>query len=235
MQIYPAIDIKGGRVVRMVEGPRRDDADYGRDPLEQARVFADAGAQWLHVVDMDRAFGSGGDNTEWIRRIAELDNVKIQVGGNISTLAWARTALDAGARRVILGTETALDKPGFATLVGALGQAACGLAVDVRQGSLALRTSRRAARMSVHDVVRRALDLGVNTIVYRDLDRDGSIAGADVDGAARLTTSGARVILAGGVAGLAELRAAKQAALAGVIVGRALYERLFTLEEAQAC
>ncbi len=235
MDIYPAIDIKGGRVVRMIEGPSRDETVYGDDPYAQAQTFVEAGARWLHVVDMDRAFETGEDNTDWIRRMAMLDGVRIQVGGNISDAAWAHAAVEAGADRVILGTAAAVEGHTFEELVDDVGAARCGLAIDVRKGEVALRGQRGPLRQNVERIVNRALDRGVRIIVFRDLDRDGTATGADIDGAKRVAATGAQVIAAGGVHGLQDIRAAREAGLTGVIVGRALYERLFTLQEAHAC
>ncbi len=235
MQIYPAIDIRGGRVVRRVEGRRPGATVYGDDPYAQALAFQEAGARWLHVVDMDRAFQTGGDNTEWIHRIAAIDDVKVQVGGNVSTGDWAQRMLDAGADRVILGTATALDRRNFDDMVSEIGPGRCGLAVDVRSGALALRGTSFPSPATVHDVVNRALAAGVPLIVFRDLDRDGLVVGADIAGAARVAETGARVVVAGGVAGLDDVRAARRAGLDGVIVGRALYEGRFTLHEAEQC
>ena len=235
MQIYPAIDLKGGRVVRWLEGETVRETVYTRDPLLRAEEFVRDGATWIHVVDVDRAFGIGGDNIDWVRRIAALAGVRLQVGGNIHTLGWAREASAAGAARVVLGTAAGLDPVRFAALVKQVGPARCGLAVDVRDGRVALRDSSEPVADSTENLVKRALDFGVRTVVYRDLARDGLVVGADIKGAEQLVAFGADVIVAGGVSGLDDLRAASEAGVVGVIVGRALYEGRFTLQEAIEC
>jgi phosphoribosylformimino-5-aminoimidazole carboxamide ribotide isomerase len=150
-------------------------------------------------------------------------------------MEWVKVATAVGASRIILGTEAACDEVVLARLVREVGPERCGLAVDVRDGRVALRTARAGRVPAVVDLANRALDCGVRTIVYRDTGRDGRVIGADVPGAARIADLGAEVIVAGGVAGLDDIRAAAAADLAGVVVGRALYEGRFTLSEALEC
>ncbi len=235
MRLYPAIDLKGGRVVRWVEGETTRETVYGDDPFGRAKYFVDQGAKWLHVVDMDRAFRTGGDNLELIRRIALIPEAMIQVGGNIDSVEWARDAVAAGAARVVIGTSAALDAELFQSLVQAVGPNQCALALDTRDGNLALRVSDVPVMPSTGAVVQRALDLGVRTIVYRDLARDGLVMGADIDGAGAIASLDVDVIVAGGVAGLDDITLAARRGMAGVIVGRALYEGRFTLREAIEC
>ncbi len=235
MQIYPAIDLKGGRVVRLLEGETVRETEYGDDPLGQAMAYVQAGASWIHVVDMDRAFHTGDDNIDWVRQIAAIQQVRIQVGGNVDTEAWAHDAVGSGASRVVLGTSAALDPAMFRSVVDIAGADKCALAIDTRNGRPALRQSDQTVDESVSDLVTRAVDFGVEVIVYRDLARDGLVMGADIEGASRIADLGAEVIVAGGVAGLDDIREAARAGLAGVIVGRALYDERFTLEEAIAC
>jgi phosphoribosylformimino-5-aminoimidazole carboxamide ribotide isomerase len=235
MQLYPAIDLKGGRVVRWLEGESVHETVYGDDPLEQAESFVADGATWVHVVDMDKAFQTGADNLDWIRRIAALRGLRVQVGGNVDSETWAREALEAGASRVVLGTVAVLDGSQFRRLVQLVGSSRCAVAVDVRDGRPALRGLNSPVEQSTQDLVARAMDAGVQTIVYRDLARDGLVTGVDLNGATLIAARGAQVIVAGGVAGLDDVREAARRDLAGVIVGRALYEGRFTLREAIEC
>ncbi|UCD23177.1 MAG: 1-(5-phosphoribosyl)-5-[(5-phosphoribosylamino)methylideneamino] imidazole-4-carboxamide isomerase [Gemmatimonadota bacterium] len=235
MRLYPAIDLKGGRVVRWLEGEVTRETVYSDDPLDRARYFIDQGAEWLHVVDMDKAFGTGGSNLDLIHAIAQLDDVSVQVGGNIDSVQWAREAVAAGAKRVVLGTAAALDAGLFQALVREVDPERCALALDTRDGKVALRGLDRSVGQRSEDIVRDARDVGVRTVVYRDLARDGLVIGADVAGAATVQALGVDVIVAGGVAGLYDIESAAQCGLAGVIVGRALYEGRFTLREALAC
>ncbi len=235
MQLYPAIDLKGGRVVRWLEGESVRETVYRDNPLEQAESFLADGAEWLHVVDMDKAFETGADNLDWIARIAANHELKVQVGGNVNSESWAAEALDAGASRVVLGTAAVLNPSLLERLVDIVGPSRCGVALDTREGRPALRGGDAPVTESASDLTRRAMDLGVSTIIYRDLMRDGLGVGADIAGAAKLVSEGADVIVAGGVAGLDDVREALQKELAGIIVGRALYEGRFTLREAIEC
>lgn len=232
MDIYPAIDIKGGRVARVAGAPGAGDPD----PLAQASALVAEGARWLHVVDMDRAFRTGGENTEWIRRICTLPGVAVQVGGNLVEPVWVIEAIQAGAARVVLGTAAALDQPLLERLVAATGPERAALAIEVRRGRVVRRGRGKPVAALAVELARHAADRGVSVAVHRDLDRDGLLAGADLDGAAALAALGiVQVIAAGGVGTVQELRRARQLGLAGVIVGRALHEGRFTLEQALAC
>jgi phosphoribosylformimino-5-aminoimidazole carboxamide ribotide isomerase len=235
MELYPAIDLKGGRVVRWLERESEGADVYHDRPLEQALSYAADGASWLHVVDLDRAFRTGSDNTEWVSRMTGIPEVAVQVGGNVDTLDWASEAIAAGARRVVLGTSTLRDAGSAAALVERIGAARCAVSLDVRGGRLAQRGSDQPMELSVEDALRMIAEMSVTTVVYRDLDRDGQALGADIEGAVRVAGRGVDVILAGGVGGLAEIEQAARCGLGGVIVGRALYEGRFTLKQALEC
>lgn len=235
MQLYPAIDLKGGRVVRWAEGESVHETVYGDDPQQQAESFMADGATWVHVVDMDRAFRTGSDNLHWIGGIAAIPGLNVQIGGNVDSESWAREALEAGASRVVLGTAAVLDPSLLESLVHVVGCNRCAVALDVRDGRPALRGRKEPVAESASELVSRAMDEGVATIVYRDLARDGLVMGADLAGAELIASHGADVIVAGGVAGLEDLREASRRNLAGVIVGRALYEGQFTVKEAIEC
>ncbi len=236
MTVYPAIDIQDGRVLRLAERTPRGQWNTLPDPVQQAEAFLEGGAAWLHVVDMDRALGTGKANNDWIRAICALPNAKVQVGGNVSSARWAADAVEAGATRIVIGTGAALSEE-FEHLLSLIGIERAAVNIDVRQGSICVRERERVAGgiTPPNVLARRALSAGVTTVVYRDLDRDGLATGADLVGAERLAREGVAVIVAGGVAGLHELTEAAERGLAGVIVGRALYDRRFTLREANAC
>jgi phosphoribosylformimino-5-aminoimidazole carboxamide ribonucleotide (ProFAR) isomerase len=234
VQIYPAIDIKGGRVLR-AGAPGSGAAPAAGDPLAQAEDFVTRGASWIHVVDMDRALGTGGHNDEWVRRICSLGEVHVQVGGNVNTARWAEEAIAGGASRVVLGMGVVAAPALLTDIIGSVGRGAAAVAVDVRDGRPALRGEDEPFALEMSDVIQRVREGGVETVVHRDLERDGSLAGADLAAAASLSRLGLAVIAAGGVAGAAELTEARDLGLGGVVVGRALYEGRFTLEEAIAC
>ncbi len=234
MEIYPAIDIKGGRVLR-ADAPGSGAAPEAADPLAQAGSLVARGARWIHVVDMDRALGTGEQNDEWVRHICSLGEVQVQVGGNVNTARWAEEAMGGGASRVVLGMGVVADPALLTDIVSSMGPGAVAVAVDVRDGRPALRGEAGPFALDLSDVIQRVREGGIEIVVHRDLERDGSLAGADLAGAAALSRLGLEVIAAGGVAGVAELTAARKLGLGGVIVGRALYEGRFTLEEAIAC
>ncbi len=235
MLIYPAIDVKGGRLARVTEGGRNVEPTYVNDPIEQARDFLRRGASWLHVVDMDRAFETGGDNTDVLRGIIALGELRIQLGGKIDSLASLRHAASIGPTRVVLGTTAALSPGLLAALVANVEGMQTALALDTSGGKLKLRDDREPRNETVSALVEIAQNAGIRTIIYRDVSRDGTACGAEIEGARALVPMGVDVIAAGGVADLDDIRAARDAGLAGVIVGRALYEGRFGLEEALRC
>ncbi|MDX2192376.1 MAG: 1-(5-phosphoribosyl)-5-[(5-phosphoribosylamino)methylideneamino] imidazole-4-carboxamide isomerase [Gemmatimonadales bacterium] len=235
MQLYPAIDIRHGSVVRLVRGEADQQTVYASDPVVQAQRFAAEGAAWIHVVDLDRAFGEG-DNFEVLRRIAaSVGGVRVQAGGGFRSAAAISDALEAGIARIVLGTQAIVDPDFLDGAVRAVGAARLAVALDARDGVVQLRGWRESGGERVDSVARRALGFGVRTVIYTDIGRDGMLAGPDIDGAGRLAALGCDVIASGGVASLDDLRAIGAAGLAGAIVGRALYEGRFTLGEALAC
>jgi phosphoribosylformimino-5-aminoimidazole carboxamide ribotide isomerase len=233
VDLFPAIDIRGGRVVRLSRGEATRQTVYGSDPAAMAERFAAQGARWIHVVDLDRALDAG-DNDEPVRRILDRvgGRVRIQMGGGFRTLDRVRQGLELGVDRVVIGTAAAVD-PGFLPAVTAAvspGRVAVG--VDTRAGCVALRGWTETSALTGVDLARRALEAGIETVIHTDVSRDGMLEGPDVAGSLELHREGARVIASGGVASLADLRQIAEAGLAGAIVGRALYEGRFELTEA---
>jgi phosphoribosylformimino-5-aminoimidazole carboxamide ribonucleotide (ProFAR) isomerase len=224
VQIYPAVDIQDRRVAR---GP----ASFPPDPVACARRFQEAGAQWIHVADLDRAYGTGRDNGETLREMARLGGVKVQAGGLLRAAVDVRETLSVGATRAV--AAAAMPHEDLAAVVRAFGAERIALGIDVREGTI-FGTDVEATGPAVHHVLRRAGELGVRTVVYRNLTKDGRLEGADLVGAARLVPLCDEVLLAGGVASREEILAARSAGLAGLIVGRALLEGRFTLEDAIA-
>jgi phosphoribosylformimino-5-aminoimidazole carboxamide ribotide isomerase len=219
VQLYPALDIRAGR-------PARAGADA--DPRDLLRQWHAAGTAWVHLADLDRAFGTG-DNTPLIRSLCGTSGPRIQLGGGLVG-DDVRGALGWGARRVVVGAHGAA---GLGDLVTAHGSERIAIALDLRHGVV-----ERPAGGTVgtpETLLDAAVAAGVRTAVVRDLTRDGSLAGAGLEAARRLARPGVDLIVAGGVASLDDLRAARDAGLAGVIVGRALLAGRFTLEEALAC
>ncbi len=232
MQVYPAIDVQGGRVARSTDtGPA---TRYSLDPVALAERLVTEGAAWLHLVDLDRAFGSG-DNDVLMRRIAAIPGVRVQAGGLLASPEQVARALELGATRAVIATAAAADPPVLDDIVSRVAPSRLAVAVDVRRGRVVLRGASRPLADSAEAVARRAVAAGIGVVVHRDLDRDGALGGADTAGAARINGLGAEIIVAGGIASRAHLLAVRDVGLAGAIVGRALHEGRLSLAEALAC
>lgn len=235
MDLYPAIDIRNGRVVRLSRGDAAAETSYGDDPVAQAEAFLAAGARWIHVVDLDRAFGTG-DNLAVIGRLARTlgARVRIQVGGGLRSLDALAAVLDFGVSRGVLGTAAITDPGLVPAAIAASGADRVAIGLDTRGGKVAIRGWVETTPLLAADVCRRVLSEGARAIIYTDVSRDGMLTGPDIEGARALQGLGASVIASGGVAGIADLVAARDAGLAGAIAGRALYEGKFTVSEALA-
>jgi phosphoribosylformimino-5-aminoimidazole carboxamide ribotide isomerase len=230
LDLLPAIDIRSGRVVRLSQGEATRQTVYGTDPAVVAEGFAEQGARWIHVVDLDRAFGEG-DNEESVRRLLERvrGRVRIQLGGGFRSLDRVRRGLELGVDRVVIGTAAAMD-PGFLPAVAAEVPAErLAVGVDTRDGRVAVRGWTETSTLTTTELASRALDSGISTLIHTDVARDGMLEGPDIPGAQALQRQGARVIASGGVSSLDDLRRIAAAGLAGAIVGRALYEGRFDL------
>lgn len=233
MELFPAIDIRAGRVVRLAQGQAGRETRYHDDPVAQAEQFISAGARWIHVVDLDRAFGTG-DNLSRIQAIASRlgTTVRIQVGGGLRSLAALGAVLDLGVSRAVLGTATVTDPALVPAAVKLAGCERLAIGLDAREGRVAIRGWVETSDLLVTDVCKRILAEGARTVVYTDVARDGMLTGPDIEGAKQLAGLGASVIASGGVSTLDDLRAVNAAGLAGAIVGRAIYEGKFDVRAA---
>jgi phosphoribosylformimino-5-aminoimidazole carboxamide ribotide isomerase len=233
VDLYPAIDIRHGRVVRLSQGEATRQTVYGDDPVAVAERFAEQGAEWIHVVDLDRAFGDG-ENLALVRRIvARVEGrVNVQLGGGLRSPELVMAGLEQGVSRVVIGTAAALDAALVPAVLAAEGAERIAVGIDAREGQVAIRGWTETSNLTAEALARRVTADGVRTIVYTDVARDGMLGGPDLEGARRLQQGGAAVIASGGVAGIGDIRAVRDAGLAGVIVGRALYEGRFGLVEA---
>jgi phosphoribosylformimino-5-aminoimidazole carboxamide ribotide isomerase len=227
VDLYPAIDVQGGRLARAPDGARAE-------PLARARDFARAGVRWLHVVDLDRAAGRG-DNAQLMTALLATPGVRVQLGGGVTDAADIAAAFGAGAARVVLGPRGALDPALVAELLARHGAERIAVGIDVRDGRVADRASGARWNATPLELAARLAAAGVRTVVYADAARDGALAGLDVAAARAVAAVGLDVIVSGGVASLDDLRRAREAGIAGVVVGRALLEKRFTLAEALAC
>ncbi|MDQ7849810.1 MAG: 1-(5-phosphoribosyl)-5-[(5-phosphoribosylamino)methylideneamino] imidazole-4-carboxamide isomerase, partial [Armatimonadota bacterium] len=225
MTVIPAIDLRGGRCVRLIRGDPRRERRYDQDPAEAALRWIRAGARWLHVVDLDGAFAGRPVQLQLVAAIARLAagaGVQVQAGGGLRTEDDIDAALDAGASRVVIGTaaEALPDQ-----VLRRYGERLA-VAVDARAGGLAVRGWRRVRRTDPLTVARRLAARGVRRFVYTATARDGTLAGPDLAGLRRFlaAVSPLPVIAAGGVARVEDLDALRALGVEGVIVGRALYE-----------
>jgi phosphoribosylformimino-5-aminoimidazole carboxamide ribotide isomerase len=235
--LYPAIDIRGGKAVRLTHGRFDAETVYADDPLEAARSWIDAGARFLHVVDLDGAKQGEPAAIEQLGRIVAGTGVPVQYGGGLRTLSSVRDALRAGAERVIVGTAALRDLDFLDDVLAAYGSRVV-VSVDVRGGKIATAGWTQVTDMPAADAIARLQDRGVASFVYTDADRDGALEGPSLDDVAAIAAAvRGRFLYAGGIGELEHLRALRalrQVNLAGVIVGKALYERRFTIAEAQA-
>lgn len=235
-QILPAIDLRGGRVVRLEKGDFERETAFSDDPVTVARSFADAGAAWLHVVDLDGARTGEPAHSAMIGRIVETigDRIAVEVAGGLRTEASVAAALAAGATRAVVGTA-ALRDPAFAgRLVAAHGPDRVAVALDVRDG-LALGDGwlPGATGIRAEDALTALADHGVATFEATAIDRDGLLGGPDLELLTRLVALGrGRVIASGGVASVEDIRAVRELGCAGAILGRALYEGRIDLASA---
>ena len=237
MILYPAIDISEGQAVRLAQGDFAERTVYKDSPLEAARAWVEAGARWLHVVDLDGARTGTPQSIEHLERIAGELPVPVQYGGGLRTLPAVRDALRAGAARVILGTAAYTDVDFLDDVVGAYPDRLV-VSVDARGGHVATAGWTETTQMPSDDVIRRLRARGVKQFVYSNIERDGMLAGVDLEEVCRIASVvRGRFLYSGGVSSLDDLRGlvgVRQVNLAGVIVGKALYEQAFTIEEAQA-
>jgi phosphoribosylformimino-5-aminoimidazole carboxamide ribotide isomerase len=235
LDLFPSIDIRSGRVVRLSQGEATRQTVYGDDPVAVAERFVQQGASWIHVVDLDRALGTG-DNLSAVAQIANRvgSRVRLQLGGGFRTLELVRAGLDLAVARVVIGTAAAEDPNFVASAVSVTGSERLAVGIDARGGKVALRGWTETSTESAEELARRVVADGIGTVIYTDIGRDGMLGGPDLAGAAALLATGARVIVSGGVASVEDIRAALASGLAGVIVGRALYEGRLTLSEALA-
>ena len=235
MQLYPAIDLRGGRCVRLYQGSYDAEKAYSDDPVGQARQFADAGASWLHVVDLDAARTGEPVNLPVIAAIAAAVDVPVQTGGGVRNMDAAAALADAGAARVVIGTA-AVENPGLVERVAARQSVAVGL--DAWGREVATHGWERGGGGDLLELAARFESSGAEAVVVTEISRDGTMSGPDTGGlAAVLAATGLAVIASGGVAELGDLTALAAIGdhsrrLAGVIVGRALYEGRFTVEQA---
>ena len=237
MHLFPAIDLRDGKCVRLHQGDYGQETVYGDDPVAQAVAFADAGAGWIHVVDLDAARTGVPENRAVVAAIADAVDVPVQTGGGVRDTAAADALFASGVERVVIGTA-ALTDPDFVRSLARDHRVAVGL--DAKSGEVATDGWLVSSGRSVLDVARSFADAGVDAFVVTDISRDGTLEGPDLAGLRDvLAATPVDVIASGGVGTLDDLRAltaieADGRRLAGAITGKAIYEGRFTVEEGVA-
>ncbi len=240
MDLYPAIDLRGGQCVRLYQGDFAQETVYGDDPVAQARQFADAGAPWIHVVDLDAARTGEPVNRSVIAAIAQAVTVPVQTGGGVRSDEAADALLDAGVARVVVGTA-ALDDPAWARSLAARHPGKVALGLDVRGREIAVRGWVEGSGRQLAEVAAELDDAGFAALIVTQIHVDGAGTGPDLELYAELLeTMETEVIASGGVGDATHLRALASLGLdggtplAGAIVGKALYEGSITIDDALA-
>ncbi|MCA1899406.1 MAG: 1-(5-phosphoribosyl)-5-[(5-phosphoribosylamino)methylideneamino]imidazole-4-carboxamide isomerase [Chloroflexi bacterium] len=233
MIVYPAIDLRGGRVVRLQQGDPARMTHYSDNPAETARRWLAAGAGWLHVVNLDGAFGERDDlNLAALKAILKC-GARVQFGGGLRSLEAVERALALGVSRAILGTAAIENPDVVAQALTRFGAEKIAAGLDARDGLVRTRGWKADGGALALDLALRLREIGLRTVIFTDIRRDGLARGVNLAAARELAeTSGLEVIASGGAHTLADVRAVKEAGLAGVIVGRALYEETIDLREA---
>lgn len=233
MEILPAIDLLGGKCVRLVQGRYDRVIEYERDPIEVAQRFRAAGATWLHVIDLDGARAGKLANLDALRRIAAT-GAKVEFGGGIRDEAAIGSALEAGATRVIVGTRALEDWDWFKNVVHTpanMDKVVLGL--DAKLGKLSIRGWQEDTHNSVLDIARSVSEWPLSTICFTDIGRDGMLLGPNVESIRAVSeATSVPVVACGGVTDIEDVRRLAQLNLAGVVIGRAIYEETINLGEA---
>ena len=235
MILYPAIDLKDGQCVRLLRGDMQAATVFGDDPAAQARAFAGAGAEWLHLVDLNGAFAGRPVNAQAVEAILAAVQIPVQLGGGIRDMATIEGWLSRGVARVILGT-VAVEQPDLVRQAARAFPGTIAVGIDARAGRVATRGWAEETQVLATDLARSFADDGVAALIYTDIDRDGAMGGPNIPATADLARAvDVPVIASGGVASLVDLRALQETGVvAGAISGRALYDGAIDLAEALA-
>lgn len=238
-QIYPAIDLRGGKCVRLFQGDYNQETIYGDSPVEMAKKFRDAGAEWLHMVDLDGAKDGRRINDAVVIESAAL-GLKVQVGGGIRSREDIAHYLDNGVERVIIGSLAIREPDLVVGFIKEFGAERIVIGIDAKDGLAATEGWTETSVQPASDVARFFVSKGARHFIYTDIATDGTLAGPNIEANKQLVEDGsAEVIVSGGIGSLQDVKNVKAAAgsssIAGVIIGKAIYEERFTLEEALSC
>jgi phosphoribosylformimino-5-aminoimidazole carboxamide ribotide isomerase len=236
MIIIPAIDLRGGRCVRLTQGQASAETVYSESPIVIAKRWYDEGAEMLHIVNLDAALNKDDtENLKALERILYEVNIPVQFGGGVRSLDDVRRLDELGATRIVIGT-TAIENPVLLThIVDEFGSTVV-VGIDAREGKVALRGWEKLSNVNAIDFAQKIAEMGVERLVYTDIARDGMLSGINIEATKEIAeASGLKVTASGGVASLDDIYALKELEQYGVdsvIIGKALYEGVFTLEEA---
>ncbi len=233
MQLYPAIDIKNGQCVRLRQGQFQDSQIYSKNPIEIARLFVSQGASFIHMVDLDGALVGFSVNDTVFKEIAGEVNIPIQVGGGIRTIKDIENKIELGINRVIIGTK-AVENPAFVKeAVKEFGSDRIVIGIDAKDGMVAIQGWEKVSTVSAIDLAMQVKDIGVKTIVYTDISKDGMLLGPNVEQTKELSdVTGLDVIASGGVSSMKDLELIAGSGVHGAIIGKALYEKKVDLAKA---
>jgi phosphoribosylformimino-5-aminoimidazole carboxamide ribotide isomerase len=234
LEILPSVDLRAGKVVRLKQGDYGRQINYDVDPLDVARSYRDAGATWIHIVDLDGAKAGQPSQVELIARMIAASGLRAQVGGGIRSAGDIQRALDAGAARVVVGTKALEDWPWFESSVqDARFRERLVLALDARDGVVATRAWTADSGKLAVDLAREVTDWPLAAILYTDVAKDGMLTGPNFDATAALARAGrVPIIASGGVGNISHIQRLTTLPVWGVIIGRSLYEGSVDLKEA---
>jgi len=236
VDLYPVVDIRGGRVTH-VRSATTTASVYGDDPAAAVARLAAEGAQWVHLVDLDQAYGTGS-NRDLVRDIltGRPPHLAVQMGGSVRSEDTVRELLEWGAARVVIGCAAVAEYPDLAPrLIRRHGPARLAAAIDATEGHVVPRGRAASVNLDMMSLGAQLRAAGCVHVIYTDVRRDGLLRGPDIAGAVKLAGAGLEVVASGGVSNLTDLTAIRDAGLAGALVGRALHEGRFSLAEALRC
>ena len=234
MILYPAIDLKDGKAVRLLRGDMDKSKVFNNCPTDQALSFVNQGCQWLHLVDLNGAFEGKPVNADAVEAIIKRCNIPIQLGGGIRDIDTIEMWLSKGLKRVILGT-VAVENPSLVRLAASKYPGKIAVGIDARNGRVATDGWAKNTDIWATELAKKYENYGVSAIIYTDIDRDGAMMGPNVSATAEMANAvSIPIIASGGVSSLNDLKALKEcgAQLNGTISGRALYDQKFTVQEA---
>ena len=232
MIIFPAIDLYGGQAVRLLKGDYAQRTVYSDDPLAVARGFEEAGAEWVHMVDLEGARDGGAPHFDLVCAVAKQTRLKVELGGGVRDEAAVEKYLNAGVSRVILGTAAVENRDFLVAMAGRFGEKIA-VGVDVKDGLVAIRGWRETSQKTLDGFCRELQEIGIKTVICTDISRDGAMQGTNREMYRTLSGRYAMDFIAsGGVSTLADVRALREIGVSGAILGKALYTGAIDLKEA---